>query len=398
MEKANLTLYTVIHNPKTIAAVVKKLFAPVIQSFLTEDERIVLTLQDDTSLVFHVSHIQNKPEFIEIHTQGMANYFAQAETVNQSLKENLLYQIRCFNCVTGIVFETDDHKERTRYIINTLFDLAQQVNGFLLYPNMRIYNGEGKLVFSHSGESELAHFIPLTQTNVPDDNRPEESENDRKRRERSLACLEAAGIPFLASLKADVLEDEAHLKSRQEMLERACVLFAVAVYSEVLLSEHPDRQEALAYLGKMDEIYNIHQWMTPAETAYISNPSPTEQECIQFVWRYENCATLLWAAGIVEELPYPSEICDVPVIAAIFWQHQGINDLLSVGTARTPEEIFDAADLSFRYDWACVDARIRQKENPARLDGGIVMERHYTFNWILGIDNGAAWDDIQPST
>ena len=32
------------------------------------------------------------------------------------------------------------------------------------------------------------------------------------------------------------------------------------------------------------------------------------------------------------------------------------------------------------------------------LDGGIVMERHYTFNWITGANKGAAWDDIQPNT
>ncbi|MFR3851544.1 MAG: DUF4272 domain-containing protein [Odoribacter splanchnicus] len=32
------------------------------------------------------------------------------------------------------------------------------------------------------------------------------------------------------------------------------------------------------------------------------------------------------------------------------------------------------------------------------MDGGIVMERHYTFNWITGANKGAAWDDIQPNT
>ena len=56
------------------------------------------------------------------------------------------------------------------------------------------------------------------------------------------------------------------------------------------------------------------------------------------------------------------------------------------------------ADLTYRYDWACVDARIHHKDAPAQLDGGIVMDRHYTFNWITGANKGAAWDDIQPNT
>jgi hypothetical protein len=26
------------------------------------------------------------------------------------------------------------------------------------------------------------------------------------------------------------------------------------------------------------------------------------------------------------------------------------------------------------------------------------MERHYAFNWIIGANGGADWDDIQPNT
>lgn len=386
MEKANLTLYTVIGDPKRIQNTVQQLFAPVTKIFDTEDERTILTLQDNSQITFHLSHVQNKAEFIEMHTGGMANYFAQANTENQELKENVLRQILCFNCVVGIVFATDDNEERTRYIINTLFDLAHEVNGYLLYPNMHIYNGEGKLVFTNTGESELTEFIPTANTDLLEGGRPEETANDRARRERSLALLKQQGVPCLDQLKGEVLESEVHLKSREEMVQRAAALFAVAVYSEVMLSETPDREEALTYFNKMEEIYGIQQWITPAEAAFISNPDTSEQERIQFVWQYENCAVLLWAAGIVEELPYPSEISDVPVIAAIFWQHKGINDLLSKGIARTTDEILDAADLTYRYDWACADARIHKKDAPAQLDGGIVMERRYTFNWILGAD------------
>ena len=32
------------------------------------------------------------------------------------------------------------------------------------------------------------------------------------------------------------------------------------------------------------------------------------------------------------------------------------------------------------------------------LQGVIVMERHYAFNWIIGANGGADWDDIQPNT
>ena len=147
---------------------IQSLFAPVIQSVDTEADQIRVTLQDDSLLVFHLSHVREKAGFIEMHIEGMANYFAQAATSNPALKENVLRQIRCFNCVVGIVFETDDNNDRTRYLINTLFDLAHQVKGYLLYPNMHLYDGEGKLVFSREGESELTEFTPVAHADLLD--------------------------------------------------------------------------------------------------------------------------------------------------------------------------------------------------------------------------------------
>lgn len=398
MEKTNLTLYTVIDTPEGIPAIIERLFAPVTKSIARETGKTILTLQDNTTIRFTLSHAEDKSGFIEMHTAGMANYFAEAPAKNPALKQKVLQQIHGLNCLVGIVFETDGNYDRTRFLTNTLFDLAQEVNGWLLYPNMCIYNKEGKLVFSREGESESDDFIPLTDAALPDTNQPEEAKSDQQRRERSIAILKEKGIPVMEQLRSEVSEREARIKSREEMIQRAATLFAVAVYSEVMLSENPDRNEALTYFNKMDEIYGIHQWLTPDEIAYITDADATEQERIQFVWRYENCAVLLWAAGVVEELPYPSDICDIPVIAAIFWQHKGVEDLLNKGIPRTASEILDAADLSLRYDRACVDARILQQDPPAQLDGGVVMERHYTFNWIIGANRNASWDEIQPQT
>lgn len=398
MEKANLTLYTVIGDPGRIPATIEKLFQGVAKSFTTEDNQSILVLQDDTRMIFNLSHVQNKAEFIEMHTSGMAAYFAQAPIRNEQLHQNVLLQIRSFNCVMGIVFEIDDNNNRTNYLTNTLFDLAESVNGLLLYPNMHLYNGKGKLIFSIEGESELETFVPIANSDLLEINRPSSSPADEQRKAHSLSVLKTQKVPYIEHLPNEIFEQEVILKSREEMIKRATALFAVAVYSEVLLSENPDREEALTYFNKMDEIYGIHAWLSPAERAYMMNPQPEETERIQFVWRYECCAVLLWAAGIVEELPYPSEICDVPVIAGLFWQHQGIEDLLSKGIPRTEAEILDAADLHFRYDWACVEARTHNQEAPATLDGGIVMERHYAFNWIIGANQNAEWDHIQPAT
>ena len=175
MDKVNLTLYTVIGDPDRIPAGARKLFQGVAKSVSTEDDRTVIFLQDDTSIVLNLSHRQGKPDFIASHVQGMADYFSQAEADSEEVKQNILRQIACFNCVVGIVFETDDNAARTNYIVNTFFDLAQEVNGFLLYPNMHIYNGQGKLVFSIEGKSDLKEFTPIGNADVLDCGRSEDT-------------------------------------------------------------------------------------------------------------------------------------------------------------------------------------------------------------------------------
>lgn len=398
MEKANITLYTVIGNPSRIEAAVRDRFKEMTQEITSENGNIALWLADDSSITFNISHQQNKPDFIASHTAGMANYFSSAETPLAELKESVLKQIRLFNCVTGITFEIDENEDRTNYIINRLFAIANDVNGFLLYPSMQIYTREGKLLFSITGESELTEFIPIANNDYLDRNRHTEASADVERRLRSIVQLEAKNIPYLEHLRCEALESEVHLKSREEMVERAAALFAVAVYSEVILSEDSDREKALFYFNKMDDLYGVKAHLTEKETAYINDPEPEKQTCIQFVWRYECCGVLLWAAGVVDDLSYPSEIIDVPILAAIFWQHKGLKDLLGKGYSRPAKEILDVADLTFRYDWACVDARIHKKEVPGGLESGVVGERHYAFNWIVGANGGEDWDNIHPNT
>lgn len=398
MKKAKLTLYTVIGQPERIPASIEKHFRDVTKTIQQEDEETELIFQDNSRIIFHLNHKKNRPSFISSHISGMVRYFGEARTENHTLKENVLRQIACFNCVVGIVFETDNHIQRTDYIINTLFSIAREINGFLLYPDMHIYNGQGQLVFSSDGKSELTEFNAIANTDILKSEQSDETTADLQRREKSIRFLKEKNIPFLPQLRTEFPEREICLKRKEEMVRRAIVLFALAVYSEVLLSENPDPTEARNYFDKIDEIYSIRNDLTPLEETYLNNPDPSEAERIQFLWKYECCAVLLWASGIVEELPYPSEICDIPVIAAIFWQHKNFEDLFSKGIPRKQEEIADAADLTLRYDWACTDARMNQKDIPASLDAAVVMERHYTFNWLLGANQGANWDEIQPNT
>ncbi|MGG6547373.1 UNVERIFIED_CONTAM: DUF4272 domain-containing protein, partial [Prevotella sp. 15_C9] len=71
-------------------------------------------------------------------------------------------------------------------------------------------------------------------------------------------------------------------------------------------------------------------------------------------------------------------------MAHLFFNHKDEGTILGLGMVRKREEVLDEADLTFRYDWACVEARVHGEEAPVLLDAGVVMERHYAFNWLVG--------------
>ncbi len=63
---------------------------------------------------------------------------------------------------------------------------------------------------------------------------------------------------------------------------------------------------------------------------------------------------------------------------------------------RSKVELLDAADLYYRLDWACVDARINGKEM-TQAHPGVVYERHYALNWLISYGN-QEWDDVRCDT
>ena len=47
--------------------------------------------------------------------------------------------------------------------------------------------------------------------------------------------------------------------------------------------------------------------------------------------------------------------------------------------------------------WAVVDARLRGQDAPSQIEAGIVYERHYALNWLIGYF-GQDWDNVKTDT
>jgi len=207
------------------------------------------------------------------------------------------------------------------------------------------------------------------------------------RKEKSIAQLKQKNVPTIQHLP--VIEDSQSAKKRtkEAIAHRAIALCLVAVKGEGLEQ---------AIVEKLTMQYGAQDYFTPKEKEFIGNSSPTQQDRAQFSWQYEGYWVMLWALGYVETLDCPDKVCDVQK-AVKFLHGKTTEEFIANAKLRDFSEILDAADLIYRYDWAAVNARVKNLALPAGLDGGVVMERHHALNWLIGYMN-QEWDDVTTDT
>ncbi|MGN6547434.1 MAG: DUF4272 domain-containing protein [Aureliella sp.] len=207
------------------------------------------------------------------------------------------------------------------------------------------------------------------------------------RKASSMAILKSEDVPLIEHLPAIESEAESTRRTTEEVATRALALCVVAVKGEGL------EQEIVEHIIKD---YGLASGFTPNEQKFIKDPNPSQHDRIQFAWRYECYWVMLWALGFIERLGRPDTICDVKQ-AVMIMQQNGRDGFMKMAKLRPQSEILDAADLIYRYHWAVVDARVNGREAPAGLDGGVVMERHYALNWLIGYMD-QDWDDVSTDT
>lgn len=207
------------------------------------------------------------------------------------------------------------------------------------------------------------------------------------RKERSVAVLKRENVPMIDWLPMIESEAESTRRTKEEVVKRTIALVIVAVKGET-----NDYDLARALVGQFD----AKGYFTPDEQAFMDEREPSEEDRSKYSWRYEDVHVLLWALGVFPELGRPDQICDVPKIA-VTMRELGPQGLMAKAALRPQSEILDAADLIYRYHWAVVDARVKNEAPPAGLDKGVVYERHYVLNWLIGYQN-QDWDDISTDT
>ncbi len=218
--------------------------------------------------------------------------------------------------------------------------------------------------------------------------------NPQQRKQESILKLQAQAIPYIDWLPHIESSEEAVVRSAESIAKRAIACLLVIQVACDLEHDQFDQETEDFILDLLDK-FEVAAELTVKEKN-ILNRSAAPQDIVNMIWKYEAYWVLLWALGIVEELKYPDEIADCDFAIQAVSGCQSLQAFMQQVKLRSIEEILDEADLIYRYDWACVDARLKQQNAPAHLNASVVLERHGALNWLIQKD--ADWDNPDVST
>jgi len=213
--------------------------------------------------------------------------------------------------------------------------------------------------------------------------------DQKERRAKSEKICNSKGIPIYKNPNSLFVEPEKTVKIRtkDEVVDRALALMYLGLKSEGVEQ---------VYLDKIDKEYNISSKLTANEKLYAFAKNPTKQQQTNANWRYESLHVLLWSLGYIDTLVYPEELCNVTDDVKIIYQ-LGEVKFREQATLRSKQEILDQADLILRFNWACVNARVKNEQAPSGLNSSVVYERHYALNWLIHFMN-QDWDNVRTDT
>jgi hypothetical protein len=214
-----------------------------------------------------------------------------------------------------------------------------------------------------------------------------------ERRAKSIEILKEQGVPYIEQLP--MLEEEENIipRSAEEIARRAIAcLITIQIACDAMKGEI---EEAREFFGEYAEKFNVKDEFTESEKILFSG-EPNEQQIINMTWKYEAYWSLLWALGFVEKLDFPDDVCDCEFAINVVWDCESFDEFKGKVKLRSIKEMLDETDLLYRYHWACVVARINRREAPAGLNPGVVMERRWGLEWLVGKgdEDNDCWDTV----
>lgn len=215
-----------------------------------------------------------------------------------------------------------------------------------------------------------------------------------QRKQESILKLQAQSIPYIEWLPHIESADEVIARSVESIAKRAIACLIIIQVACDLNNQQFD-QKTKDFIVDLLNKFEVFDELTLKERN-ILNQEVSQQDVVNMIWKYEAYWVLLWALGIVKELNYPNEIADCDFAVQVVSACRSFDEFMQQVELRNLDEILDQADLTYRYDWACVDARLKQQDASENLNASVVVERHGALNWLIQHDGD--WDNPDLST
>lgn len=326
--------------------------------------------------------------------RGLYGYATSLPCSNDQVKQLFLQKILTVNCEFSVAQQGEIKEMKS-----LLQQLAIEFDAILfVQPGTIISKSSSqhfldknlKLITDLEGNCEIDTISVQILSDTFDTTPTALTEDQTARKSRSEAIIKAKNISWNANLPCTNPEAETTIRTPTEIAQRVCIL----ALTNLVAFNHIDADTAENYLSQ----YELWDFVTPGERDFLNDP--TEERKSHETWKCECIWTLLWAINKVDDLPFPAELANLGNIPPGNYpvsSDKDPNDFIrSVTGSRSKSEIMDAADLYYRLDWACVDARIKGNEMSAA-HPGVVYERHYALNWLVNYLN-QDWDDVSCDT
>lgn len=265
---------------------------------------------------------------------------------------------------------------------------AQRANAIAFLADGSIRDPQGRILLAANGAE------PDEQAALP---YPQQAWQRKQRSEQTLA---QRGFMPAASLPPLISEPELRMRAPDEIAARAFALLAVAVRAESLneaMNEAMNSGEPLTPEQLFQRLPAAQAALTPNERDFMAAAQPSEEAIAKFGWRYEAAYLLEWALGLVDTLPFPDAICDVPLTSRVLLQAGDLQGALHAARMRPDSDILDALDQHYRLHWIVRQAQVQQQPAPVGLNADVLMERHHALNWLVRFE-GNDWDDVDTPT
>ncbi|HEY6899409.1 MAG TPA: DUF4272 domain-containing protein, partial [Puia sp.] len=303
---------------------------------------------------------------------GLGGYVASIPARDEGLKKLLLQKIGGLRSETAFMAEPS----MSPGLQGVLIELAEGLDALVFaQPGLSFSDSKHQhfldrtfnLILDSEGNSGKGKIGVVFETLHLNQQGPV-SEEQTERKARTIELLKARGVKVNEHLPPVPDVAGTTLRSKEEVIGRVYALLLVTAKGEGVERE---RLESL----RVDKAIS---GLSPAEQTQYEKDVLEGQERVDALWRYESLNVLLWALGLVEELVYPSSVCDFAGITRLLVQNTR-DWVLAAAQLREVAVVLEELDKVYRMHWACVDARIHAQEPPGDLDSSVVYERHYAL-------------------